>query len=156
MWSVVYRLRLRFGLSSPSTRTPGSFSNILRIVSRLRFQSAASSLALWCRSMNGDEPDEVGFCRCPICRSLFREIRSFSLRGIDFISTVLQSAERQAIYCGSGPSELDPLRFWSRIMFSSIRTAAIAAIASTAPITVTFMLVAPIPQVFRTLDMRTP
>jgi len=47
--------------------------------------------------MNGDEPDVVGLCRCPICRSVFREIRSFSLRGIDFISTVRQSAGRQAI-----------------------------------------------------------
>jgi hypothetical protein len=106
--------------------------------------------------MNGETPDAVGLSRCPICRSVFREIRSFSLRGIDFISTVRQSAARQAIYCGSGPSELDPLRFWSRIMFNSIKAAIIAATASTAPITVIFIPFAPIPRLFRTWDMQNP
>jgi hypothetical protein len=48
------------------------------------------------------------------------------------------------------PSELDPLRFWSRIMFNSIKTAIIAATVSTAPITVIFTSVAPIPRLFRT------
>jgi len=59
-------------------------------------------------------------------------------------------------YCGSGPSELDPLRFWSRIMFKSIKTAIIAATASTAPITVIFIPFAPIARLFRTWDMRNP
>ena len=63
---------------------------------------------------------------------------------------------RQAIYCGSGPSELDPLHFWSRIMFNSIKTAMIAATARTAPITVIFMPFAPIPRLFRTWDMQNP
>jgi hypothetical protein len=38
--------------------------------------------------MNGETPDVVGLCRCPIRRSVFTEVRSFSLRGIDVLSTV--------------------------------------------------------------------
>ena len=67
-----------------------------------------------------------------------------------------RSAGRQPVYCGSRPSELDPLRFWSRIMFNSIKTATIAATASTAPITVIFIPFAPIPQLLRTWDMQNP